>query len=98
MNSNQPSIKHTCIDGQKILFPSQEDWETLRLNALIDDMPLAVLDLLWPGLEFTQKYPELHLGLGKLSMRKQWMPYIFVEIEANFQRVHLETLTCNFCK
>ncbi|MEH2048815.1 hypothetical protein [Nostoc sp.] len=98
MNSNQPSIKHTCIDGQEILFPSPEDWETLRLNPLIDEMPLAVLDLLWSGLEFTQKYPELHLGFGKLSMReKKWMPYIFVEIEADFQRVHLETLTCNSC-
>ena len=98
MNSNQPSIKHTCIDGQEILFPSQEDWETLRLNAFIDDLPLAILDLLWSALEFTQKYPEIHLGLGKISIRKKkWMPYIFLEIESNFQRVHLETLTCNFC-
>lgn len=25
------------------------------------------------------------------------MPYIFLEIESNFQRVHLETLSCTFC-
>ncbi|MEH2218451.1 MAG: hypothetical protein V7K72_15295 [Nostoc sp.] len=97
MNSNKPSIKQIYIDGQKILFPSQEKWETLRFNPFIDDMPLAVLDLLWPALELTQKYPEIHLGLGKISNFKRWMPYIFLEIESNFQRVQLETLSCGFC-
>ncbi|WP_414573234.1 hypothetical protein [Nostoc sp. CCY 9925] len=98
INSNKPSIKHTFIDGQEILFPSKLDWEILQLNPLIDDMPLAILDLLWAALEFTQKYSEIYLGLGKISMKeKKWMPYIFLEIESNFQRVHLETLSCSFC-
>lgn len=44
MNSNQPSIQHTYIDGQKILFPSQEDWKFLQFNPFIDDMQLAILD------------------------------------------------------
>ncbi|MEH2058165.1 MAG: hypothetical protein V7K97_18785 [Nostoc sp.] len=97
MNSNKPSIKHTYIDGQQILFPSQMDWESLQLNPLIDDSPLAILDSIWSALEFAQKYPEIHLGLGKISSGKKWMPYIFLDIESNFQRVHLETLTCSFC-
>ncbi|MBD2731175.1 hypothetical protein H6G96_33880 [Nostoc sp. FACHB-892] len=97
MNSKKPSIKHTCIDGQEILFPSQMDWETLKLNPIIDDRPLAILDSIWSALEFAQKYPEIHLGLGKISSGKKWMPYIFLDIESNFQRVHLETLTCSFC-
>ncbi|QIR38796.1 hypothetical protein HCG51_20205 [Tolypothrix sp. PCC 7910] len=68
MNSNQPSIQYTYIDGQKILFPSQEDWEVLQFNPLIDDMQLAILYSVWSALEFTQKYPELHLGLGTISI------------------------------
>jgi hypothetical protein len=97
MNSNKPSIKHTYIDGQQILFPSQMDWETLKLNPIIDDRPLAILDSVWSALEFAHKHLEIQLGLGKISIGNKWMPYIFLDIESNFQRVHLETLTCSFC-
>lgn len=97
MNSNKASIKHIYIDGQEILFINKEDWLTLRLHPFIDDMPLAIVDLLWPTLDFVQNYPELHLGLGFISIFKKWMPYIFIEIQSNFQRVHLETLKCSYC-
>jgi hypothetical protein len=94
---DKSNIKHIHIDGQEILFPDEKDWNELHLNPCIDDLPIAVLDSVWSVLKVVQKYPELHLGLGLISLFSEWMPYVFLEIESNFQRVHLETLTCSFC-
>ena len=99
MNSDSPGIKHQNIDGQNILFPDRASWEVLKSEPFIDGKPLGVLDLLWPALKDVQKYEELHLGLGFLSSEKdpEWKFYIFLEIDSNLQRVHLEYLTCKEC-
>jgi predicted RNA-binding Zn-ribbon protein involved in translation (DUF1610 family) len=97
MNSNKSSIKHICIDGQEILFFDADDWEDLKLNPVLDNMPIAIQDSVWSSLKIVQQYPELHLGLSQISIWKKWMPYVFLEIDSGFQRGHLETLTCDNC-
>jgi hypothetical protein len=97
MKSSKSSIKHIYINGQEILFPDKEDWKYLFCNPLIDNMPIALLDSVKLVIGFSEKYPEINLGLGLISIWKKWMPYIFLTINSNFQRVHLEKLTCKIC-
>ncbi|NJN12709.1 MAG: hypothetical protein HC815_34060 [Richelia sp. RM1_1_1] len=98
MNSNDKRFKHTNVDGQMILFPNEEAWKILQSEPVIDGITLRVLYLLWSILEFVQQYHELHLGLGHSSQKcKDWRPYVFLEIDSNLQRVHLERLQCSYC-
>lgn len=98
MNSDSPGIKHQNIDGQDLIFPDRETWQTLRSEPFIDGKLLGVSFLLWTALKDVQRYEELHLGLGLLSEKDpEWKFYTFLLIDSNFQRVHLECLTCEEC-
>lgn len=100
MNSSKESIKHCSIDGQNVIIPSFEDWKLLRSDPFIDREKVSFIDELpfWSTIEFVHSYPELMIGLGHPSAKMSyWMPYIFLHIESTIQRVHLETLTCDFC-
>lgn len=97
MSLNSSSFEYKNINGQKVLFPSQSEWMTLKISPLIDNIPIGVQDSVWSALEVVDKYLELYLGLAQISVFNSWMPYIFVKIDSYFQRGHLETLTCNLC-
>jgi hypothetical protein len=97
MKSNKISIKHIEIDGQEILFPSQEDWKDILLNPVIDGKAIAVISSIERELPIANQYPDIYLGLGFVSVFDKWTSYVFFKIGEHFQRVHLEKLTCKNC-
>jgi predicted RNA-binding Zn-ribbon protein involved in translation (DUF1610 family) len=100
MKSLKNSIKHLWIDGQHILFPSLEDWKLLQKDYFIDGEKVYFINepSFWSTIEFVYQYPELTIGLGHSSAQiSGWTPYIFIHIDSTLQRIHLETLTCDFC-
>jgi hypothetical protein len=97
MKSNKSSIGHIQIDGQEILLPTQEDWENILVEPIIDGRPVAIVYSIERVLRVANRCPDIYLGLGFLSLFMEWMPYVFVKIEDHFQRVHLEKLTCETC-
>lgn len=100
MKSSKESITHFWIDGQLIVIPSLDDWQYLQTEPVLDGNRVTGIEVswFWSTLEFINQYPELQIGLGYISTTwREWRPYIFLHLKSTVQRVHLETLTCDFC-
>lgn len=98
MNSTKSSIKHVEIDGQKILFLDQDDWNNARLNPTIDDIPIFSINLIERELSVASQYSEIYVGLGFSSASMtRWTSYTFLKTGDHFQRIFLEKLTCKKC-
>ena len=97
MKSDKPGVSCIVIDGQKILFFCQEDWKDILRNPTINDICISDIIEIQHQLLFVNRYFEICLGIGFISIFNKWISYIFLKTGEHFQRVHLERLTCKFC-
>lgn len=96
MLSNE--LQQINIDGQQLFFPNLRQWEEILEKRNIDNSEVG--DLLIK--EFfrikyvLEKFTNIKLAFGKVG---DWnhFPYVILNINNNYQRVHLEIIKCSSC-
>ncbi|MFW6051110.1 MAG: hypothetical protein ACODAU_08045 [Myxococcota bacterium] len=98
MHRTDPRIARAVVDGQELLFPSEEGWgEIARLGAL-EGRPIGAGRLLEQYRAVALATPGLRVALGEPpGQDKPWWIYHVVEVRGTLRRVRLERQTCHGC-
>lgn len=99
MKSSNSHFHKLSVDGQEILIPDITIQASLLQATEIDDIPIAVPQVLGPYLKFVQHYPDhLKMGLRPVGVCiTSWLPLVLLKTDRGWQRVHLERLVCDMC-
>lgn len=94
------NIEAKIIDYQELYFLSKENWEHLIIDA---GNPKSILNkrtakiISNKELPIISKHEELKLVGGFAGIQKYFFPYVLLEFDNEYQRIHLHNLRCSNC-
>ncbi len=95
MLSSNSSIAVLIVDGQHLFAPNTEAWRRLESGEELDAYKLFEPARGASEREFANRHADLNLVIEKSF--SSWLRLVLVDLGGNFQRVHLEYLTCDGC-
>lgn len=96
MNPNiDPQIM--TINGQPVLVLTNKSLQKSLYEGTIKSIPIGSLDILHKIVEVLKDHQGFLIGFVKPKKVRYWIYLVLLQQEGEYQRVHIERLTCKRC-